>query len=86
MRRFARTVGPQQRLTMKVERALQGFRQRRRAHRREEAVEQLCRIGAVPGAVAKPDGVVQALSGEVDAVVVGEDTYVNLRMAGAELL
>ena len=56
----------------------------RRADRRQRRGEQPRRFGAVPQAVAKPDGEVETLAGNIDAVVVGQQTEVDIRMRSFE--
>ena len=46
----------------------------------ERAGQQRFGFGAVPGAVAEADGVVQPLAGQIDPVVVGEEAEVDERM------
>ncbi len=56
----------------------------RHAQYRQRRIEQAQRLGIVPGAVAELDGVVEALGGQVDTIIVGGQPDLQLRMLFAQ--
>ena len=83
-RPFVRAIGAQQRLAGEVGGRAQPARDRGRAHGRQRRRDQRQGLRAVPGAVAEADRPVQALGGEVHAVVVGHQPQVDGRMRALE--
>ena len=81
---FVLAVGAQQRLAGEVGGAPEAAGDGGGAERGEWRLHQHHRLDAVPGAVAEADGEIEALAGEVDPVVVGEEAQVHFRVAGGE--
>ena len=79
-------VGAQQGVLQQVGGTVQLGGDLRAAEHRQRRLEQRQRLGAVPGAAAEADRVVEPLGGDVDAVVVGGQAQIDEGMARLEVL